>query len=216
MTDDAPRVRVGQRIVLWPDDPTWGDEVKQRRWSTAVAIGITAAFVLGACGSDEKSTTTAAGATTTTPAGSSTTGSVATTTGGSSPTTGGTTASTAGTTPSVSTDGSTTPAGGLGLIDGVYKGSGGFELDPKDTTSTCSTPLLIKGLTSRMEGDKDAYVTEGGQMVQYRITDPKKLGGYVPVGDLINLEGKLGTYKTVQDAAASATTESTAPATPIT
>ena len=43
-------------------------------------------------------------------------------------------------------------------------------------------------------------------MVQYTITDPKQLGTFKQVGDLINLEGKLGTYKTVQAAAASATT----------
>ncbi len=35
-------------------------------------------------------------------------------------------------------------------------------------------------------------------MVQYKVTDPKQLGTYKPVGDLINLEGQLGTYKTVQ------------------
>ncbi len=64
-------------------------------------------------------------------------------------------------------------------------------------------PLLHAGLTSKMNGAKDAYVTEGGQMVKYTITDPKQLGTYVAAGDLINLEGQLGTYKTVQEAAAS-------------
>ena len=67
-------------------------------------------------------------------------------------------------------------------------------------------PLLIDGLTSITNGTKDAYLTEGGQMVQYKVTDPTKLGTFQKSGDLINLEGKLGTYKTVQDAAASATT----------
>ena len=38
-------------------------------------------------------------------------------------------------------------------------------------------------------------------MVKYTVTDPKALGTFEPVGDLINLEGELGTYKTVQDAA---------------
>ena len=51
-----------------------------------------------------------------------------------------------------------------------------------------------------MDGLKDAYLTEGGQMVQYKVTDPKKLGTFVPAGDLINLEGKLGTYATVKAA----------------
>ena len=63
-----------------------------------------------------------------------------------------------------------------------------------------SNPLLIKGLTGIMDGEKDAYLTEGGQMVTYTVTDPAQLGTFVPVGDLINLEGQLGTYKTVQEA----------------
>ncbi len=67
-----------------------------------------------------------------------------------------------------------------------------------------TNPLLINGLTSITDGTKDAYLTEGGQMVQYTVTDTKQLGTYQPAGDLINLEGKLGTYKTVQDAAAAA------------
>ena len=64
-------------------------------------------------------------------------------------------------------------------------------------------PLLHEGLTSITNGAEDAYVTEGGQMVKYTITDPKQLGTYVAAGDLINLEGQLGTYKTVQDAVVS-------------
>ena len=38
-------------------------------------------------------------------------------------------------------------------------------------------------------------------MVKYTVTDPTQLGTFEPVGDLINLEGVLGTYKTVQEAA---------------
>ena len=64
-------------------------------------------------------------------------------------------------------------------------------------------PLLIDGLTSRTSGTEDAYVVEGGQMVQYQVKDPKQLGTWVPSGDLINEEGRLGTYATVQAAAAS-------------
>ena len=66
-----------------------------------------------------------------------------------------------------------------------------------------TNPLLIDGLTSITDGKKDAYLTEGGQMVKYTVSDPAQLGTFVKDGDLINLEGKLGTYKTVQDAAAS-------------
>ena len=65
-------------------------------------------------------------------------------------------------------------------------------------------PLTIDGLTTITNGTKDAYLTEGGQMVQYKITDPKQLGTFQPAGDLINLEGQLGTYATVQAAAATA------------
>jgi branched-chain amino acid transport system substrate-binding protein len=61
-------------------------------------------------------------------------------------------------------------------------------------------PILLNGLTSKMEGLKDAYLTEGGQMVQYTVTDPKKLGSFQKSGDLIDLEGKLGTYATVKAA----------------
>jgi branched-chain amino acid transport system substrate-binding protein len=63
-----------------------------------------------------------------------------------------------------------------------------------------TNPLLIDGLTSKMNGAKDAYLTEGGLMAKYTVTDPKTLGTFVPSGDLINLEGKLGTYDTVKAA----------------
>ena len=58
-------------------------------------------------------------------------------------------------------------------------------------------PALFPGLTSKMDGLKDAYLIEGGQMMKYTVTDPKKLGDFVPDGPLINNEGKLGTYATV-------------------
>ena len=53
-----------------------------------------------------------------------------------------------------------------------------------------------------MNGLKDAYVSEGGQMVQYKVTDPKQIGTLQPAGDVVNLEGQLGTYKTVEQASA--------------
>ncbi len=58
-------------------------------------------------------------------------------------------------------------------------------------------PLLIEGLTGHMEGLRDAYLIEGGRMVQYQVTDPAKLGTYQPVSDLITNEGQLGTYAAV-------------------
>jgi branched-chain amino acid transport system substrate-binding protein len=62
---------------------------------------------------------------------------------------------------------------------------------------TQTNPFGLPGLSSVMNGTKDAYLTEGGQMVKYTVTDPTKLGSFVKAGDLINLEGKLGTYATV-------------------
>jgi len=60
-----------------------------------------------------------------------------------------------------------------------------------------TNPTIIKGLTTKANGLKDAYLTEGGQMVQYKVTDPKQFGVFTPVGDLLNLEGQLGTYSAV-------------------
>jgi branched-chain amino acid transport system substrate-binding protein len=62
---------------------------------------------------------------------------------------------------------------------------------------TETSPMLITGLQSKMDGMNDAYLTEGGLMVQYKVTDPKALGKFVPSGDLLNLEGQLKTYATV-------------------
>ena len=63
-----------------------------------------------------------------------------------------------------------------------------------------ATPALLPGVTSKLDGLKDAYLVEAGQMTQYKVSDPKQLGTFVPDGDLINLEGQLGTYKTVTSA----------------
>jgi branched-chain amino acid transport system substrate-binding protein len=87
----------------------------------------------------------------------------------------------------------------------TYKGGldrGNIMLAARNIHKT--NPLLINGLTSITDGTKDAYLTEGGVMVKYTVTDPKALGAFVRDGDLINLEGQLGTYKTVQEAAATA------------
>jgi len=58
-------------------------------------------------------------------------------------------------------------------------------------------PFLLDGLTAKMNGLEDAYLTEGGQMAIYEVTDPTQLGTFKKVGELINNEGKLGTYATV-------------------
>jgi hypothetical protein len=62
------------------------------------------------------------------------------------------------------------------------------------------SPALMAGVTSKLDGLKDAYLVEAGQMTQYKVSDPKQLGTFVPDGSLINLEGQLGTYKTVTSA----------------
>ncbi len=63
-----------------------------------------------------------------------------------------------------------------------------------------TSPFVFPGMTTKLDGLKDAYLFEAGQMFQYTVTDPKQLGTFVPSGPLINLEGELGTYKTVQAA----------------
>ncbi len=68
-----------------------------------------------------------------------------------------------------------------------------------------NNPMFYPGITTYTDGLKDAYTGEGGQMVQYTVTDKGKLGLLVPVGPLQNLEGQLGTYATVEQASAAPT-----------
>ena len=58
-------------------------------------------------------------------------------------------------------------------------------------------PGLLPPLRGRLEGLKDAYLSEGGRIAQYKVTDPKALGSFEPVSEVFNNEGKLGTYATV-------------------
>jgi branched-chain amino acid transport system substrate-binding protein len=71
-------------------------------------------------------------------------------------------------------------------------------------------PWNVPGVTSIMDGLKDAYPIEGGQMVQYTVTDAKQIGKLVKVGDLVNLEGQLGTYATVKSATGATSAATTA------
>jgi branched-chain amino acid transport system substrate-binding protein len=97
--------------------------MKRRSWRTPVAITCAGALALGlaACGDDDDSSSeTTAGAETTVAGVAPTTAAAATTTEGESDTT-------------EAEDTATTTSGGggeFGLIDGVYKGAEGFELDP--------------------------------------------------------------------------------------
>ncbi|MFT3855213.1 MAG: ABC transporter substrate-binding protein [Ilumatobacteraceae bacterium] len=56
-------------------------------------------------------------------------------------------------------------------------------------------PLLLAGLQYKAFGTTDEYLFEGGQVAQYKVTDPKAIGTFQPVGDLIAFEGQLGTYQ---------------------
>jgi hypothetical protein len=62
-------------------------------------------------------------------------------------------------------------------------------------------PFSLPGGTNKMEGLKDAYLTEFGRVAQYQVTDPKTLGTFKAVTDVINNEGGLGTYAKFQAAA---------------
>jgi branched-chain amino acid transport system substrate-binding protein len=61
-------------------------------------------------------------------------------------------------------------------------------------------PMVLPGIATRVDGNKDAYMVEGGQMVKYTVTDPKQLGNWVPDGPVIDTNGQLGTYATVKAA----------------
>ena len=124
--------------------------MRSARWRTALAVGISVSFLLAACGSDDKSSdttaapTTAGAATTaaaaTTAGGAATTAAAATTTAGkAATTTAGATASTAGGSSGaeqIDPGSKSPPPSGVGLVDGVYKGTSGFEIDPAKSCPT--------------------------------------------------------------------------------
>ncbi len=70
-------------------------------------------------------------------------------------------------------------------------------------------PLLLPGLQYKTFGTTDEYLFEGGQVAKYNVSDPKAIGKFEPVGDLINFEGQLGTYDNFADALNSAATTTT-------
>jgi branched-chain amino acid transport system substrate-binding protein len=59
-------------------------------------------------------------------------------------------------------------------------------------------PLVFEEITQHTEGLKDGYLNEGGQMMEYKVTDPKALGTFVKAGDLIDNDGGIGTYADFQ------------------
>jgi branched-chain amino acid transport system substrate-binding protein len=56
-------------------------------------------------------------------------------------------------------------------------------------------PLVFDGIKQHTNGLKDAYAIEGGQMMEYKVTDPKQLGTFVKDGDLLDNDGGIGTYQ---------------------
>jgi branched-chain amino acid transport system substrate-binding protein len=56
-------------------------------------------------------------------------------------------------------------------------------------------PLVLPGVTNKMDGMNDAYLNESARVARYKVTDPKQLGTFFPQGPVINKEGSLGTYK---------------------
>ena len=70
-------------------------------------------------------------------------------------------------------------------------------------------PLLLDGLSYKSFGTTDEYLFEGGQVARYKVTDPKAIGTFTPVGDLINFEGQLGTYENFADALKAGATATT-------
>ncbi len=58
-------------------------------------------------------------------------------------------------------------------------------------------PLVIDGIKQETAGMKDAYLNEGGQMVVYKVDNPAQLGTFVPDGDLVDLNGHIGTYASI-------------------
>ena len=59
-------------------------------------------------------------------------------------------------------------------------------------------PLMLPGVTNKMDGMNDAYLNEAARVAKYTITDPKATGTFVAQGEVINKEGSLGTFAKFQ------------------
>ena len=55
-------------------------------------------------------------------------------------------------------------------------------------------PVIFDEVTQRTDGFVDAYLIEGGRMVEYTVEDPGTLGTYVQVGELLDNNGAIGNY----------------------
>ncbi len=56
-------------------------------------------------------------------------------------------------------------------------------------------PLALDGITTRVDGTKDAYLIEGGRVAQYKVSDRKQPGTFFPISAIIDKDGALGTFK---------------------
>ncbi len=56
-------------------------------------------------------------------------------------------------------------------------------------------PAAVPGAVYKLDGANDAYAIEAGQIREYIFDPDTGTGSYVPVGDLIDLEGTTGTYQ---------------------
>ena len=55
-------------------------------------------------------------------------------------------------------------------------------------------PLMLTGVTNKMDGLNDAYLNESARVARYKVTDAKQLGTLFPQSAVINKEGSLQTY----------------------
>ena len=184
--------------------------MKRRRWTAAAAIGITATFLLAACGSDDNS--------------SSTTG--APTTAGAVPPRPAGRRRPPGRRPRQAVR-RRPPAAArldarerrrrpsdLGLIDGVYKGSSDFEIDPTDcpedwdptqgitdteihlfTSLPTSGPFAGFGLLADGMKSYFKYINDNGGIDGRKIVLDAKDDGYAPDKTKTNVDEALGSGK---------------------
>ena len=195
--------------------------MRRTRWASALAVGIIAAVVLAACGSDDKATSSSAPTTASTTSAAATTAAGATTaastatTAASATTSGATTASTpAGGGEQVDPGSKTPPPAGVGLIDGVYKGTSGFELDPADCPGDwdpaqgisdseinlfislpTSGPLAGFGLAAEGAKAYFKHVNDTGGIDGRSIILDSKDDGYQPDKTKTNVDEAMGSGK---------------------
>jgi branched-chain amino acid transport system substrate-binding protein len=188
--------------------------MKRRSWRTPVALACTAVLVLAACGDDDDKSSDTTTAAPTTAGEATTTEAEATTTEGSSESTEGTTESTeeGG---SESTAAAAGGGGEFGLIDGVYKGGDGFELDPADcpedwdpmqgitddsisffSSMPKAGPLAGFGLIADGMNSYFKYINEtNGGAAGYKLSLEVKDDGYAPDKTKSNVDEALGQNK---------------------